>query len=71
MPITLPENFISIEDAAKYLNIKPVTLRKWVKGGKVPAHQIGKQWKFKISELDAWINSGESAINNKRESTKL
>lgn len=71
MPITLPENFISIEDAAKYLNIKPVTLRKWVKDGKVPAHQIGKQWKFKISELDAWINSGESAINNKRESTKL
>lgn len=71
MPITLPENFISIEDAAKYLNIKPVTLRKWVKDGKVPAHQIGKQWKFKISELDVWINSGESAINNKRESTKL
>ena len=64
MPITLPENFISIEDAAKYLNIKPVTLRKWVKDGKVPAHQIGKQWKFKISELDAWINSGESAISN-------
>lgn len=63
----LPENYISIEDAAKYLNIKTVTLRKWVKDKKVPSHRIGKQWKFKISELDAWINSGESAINNKSE----
>lgn len=65
-----PENYISIEDAAKYLNIKPVTLRKWVKERKVPAHQIGKQWKFKISELDLWVKSGESAIKNRRESLK-
>ena len=71
MPTTFPENFINIEAAAKYLNIKPVTLRKWVKDRKVPAHQIGKQWKFKISELDAWINSGESAIKDKSESAKL
>ena len=25
------ENYISIEDAALFLNIKPVTLRKWIK----------------------------------------
>lgn len=67
MKTALPENYISIEDAAKYLNIKPVTLRKWVKERKVPAHQIGKQWKFKISELDLWVKSGESAIKNRRE----
>lgn len=67
MLTAFPENYISIEDAAKYLDIKPVTLRKWVKEKKVPAHQIGKQWKFKISELDLWVNSGESAINNKSE----
>lgn len=25
------DNYISLEDAATYLNIKPVTLRKWIK----------------------------------------
>ena len=25
------DNYISLEDAAEYLNIKPVTLRKWIK----------------------------------------
>ena len=57
------DNYISLEDAAEYLNIKPVTLRKWIKQKKdLPAHQIGRLWKFKRSELDEWVNSGKSAI---------
>lgn len=56
------ENFISIEAAALFLNIRPVTLRKWIKENKVPAHKIGKQWKFKRSELEEWVKSGKSAI---------
>ena len=31
------------------------------KGKDIPAHKIGKQWKFKFSELDAWVKSGHSA----------
>ena len=57
------ENYIGIEDAALFLNIKPVTLRKWVKDKSVPAHKIGKLWKFKRSELEEWVKSGESAIS--------
>lgn len=56
------ENYISLEDAAEYLNIKPVTLRKWIKAkADIPAHQIGRLWKFKKSELDDWVKSGKSA----------
>lgn len=45
MSNSINENYISIEDAALFLNIKPVTLRKWIKDKNVPAHKIGKQWK--------------------------
>ena len=59
----IEENYISLEDAAAYLNIKPVTLRKWIRTKKdIPAHQIGRQWKFKRSELDEWVGSGKSAF---------
>ena len=57
------ENYIGIVVAALFLNINPVTLRKWVKDKSVPAHKIGKQWKFKRSELEEWVKSGESAIS--------
>ena len=29
----------------------------------IPANKIGKQWKFKVSELDEWVKSGKSAID--------
>lgn len=59
------ENWISIDEAAAYLGIKPVTLRGWIRNKKdgIPANKIGKQWKFKRSELDAWVKSGKSAID--------
>ena len=56
------DNYISIDDAAAYLGIKTVTLRNWIKKKTdIPAHRVGKLWKFKRSELDEWIASGKSA----------
>lgn len=56
-------NYISIDEAAEYLGIKTVTLRNWLrKENSIPAHKIGKLWKFKKSELDEWVSSGNSAI---------
>ena len=52
------ENYIGLEEAAEYLGIKPVTLRKWLKSKPdLPRYQIGKLWKFKKSELDNWVSS--------------
>jgi|LSQX01.1.fsa_nt_gb excisionase family DNA binding protein len=57
------DNWISIEEAAEYLGVKPVTVRNWIrKKNGIPAQKIGKLWKFKRSELDEWIKSGKSAI---------
>ena len=53
------DKWINIEEAAEYLGVKPATIRDWIRKGKdIPAKKIGKQWKFKRSELDAWVNSG-------------
>lgn len=58
------DKYINIDEAAEYLGVKIVTLRCWIKNERngIPAHKVGKLWKFKHSELDEWINSGKSAI---------
>ncbi len=56
------ENWIGTEEAAKYLDVKVATIRKWIKDKKIPAHKIGKLWKFKKTELDDWVKSGKSAL---------
>ena len=54
MELILNDSWINIEEAAQYLGVRPVTVRGWIRNGKdIPAHKIGKQWKFKMSE---WIN---------------
>ncbi len=59
----LNDNYISIDEAAEYLGIKTVTLRNWIKKDEsLPAHKIGKLWKFKKSEIDEWVKSGKSAL---------
>ena len=56
------EKWVSIEEAANHLGVNKDTIRNWIKKGNgIPAHKIGKLWKFKKSELDSWIKSGDSA----------
>ncbi|EGO5081321.1 helix-turn-helix domain-containing protein [Enterococcus faecalis] len=63
MTNTVYEKWISLEEAAEYLSVKPVTIRDWIKRGKgIPAQKIGRKWAFKCSELDVWVKSGGSAI---------
>lgn len=62
MSETIVDKWISIDEAAEYLGVKTGTVRDWIRKNKdVPAHKIGKQWKFKCSELDEWVQSGKSA----------
>ena len=59
------DRWVSIEEAAVYLGVNKDSIRNWIKkqGSDIPAHKIGKQWKFKKSELDSWVKSGKSAID--------
>ena len=57
----ISDNWINIEEAAAYLGVKSVTVRNWIKKENgIPAHRIGKLWKFKRTELDAWVKSGRA-----------
>ena len=51
------EPVVDSEEAAKFLNINPKTLQKMARNGAVPGYRIGKLWKFRITDLDAWLRS--------------
>ena len=56
------DGWIGINEAAEYLGVTKETVRNWIKKQNgIPAQKIGKLWKFKRSELDAWVKSGQSA----------
>lgn len=57
------EKWSSLEDVAAYLGVNKDTIRNWIKKTDIPAHKIGRLWKFKLSEVDEWVKSGRSAID--------
>ena len=54
----IPE-LLSVEDAAKYLNLAKQTLYGFTSKGVIPYLKKGKKLYFKRSELDKWINEGK------------
>jgi excisionase family DNA binding protein len=49
------EPLLSHKEAAELLDINRETLRRMAVRGEVPAHKIGRFWKFRRSELDEWL----------------
>jgi excisionase family DNA binding protein len=55
-----PEKWSSIEDVAAHLSVHPDTIRSWIRKKVIPFHRVGKQYRFRLSDVDEWVESGKS-----------
>jgi len=49
---------MTTEQAAEYLQIGVVTLKKKAQTGRIPAAKVGRAWRFRKSEIDEWLHYG-------------
>ncbi len=61
---TAVDKWISVDGVAEYLGVSSVTIYRWLEKSRIPAHKVGKQWRFKSSEIDEWVRSGNAAEQN-------
>lgn len=54
----IEDRYYSMPEIMKYLGISRDTALRWIATKQMPAHKIGKNWKFKLSEIYEWVNSG-------------
>lgn len=57
------ERWLSVEEIAAHLGISKETIYRWIERKKIPAHRVGRLWKFKASEVDTWIFDGGAEEN--------
>ena len=52
------EKYLTIEELADYLRLAVQTIRRWVQNDEIPYHKIRKVIRFRVSEVENWINDG-------------
>jgi len=55
------ERWLSVEEICAHLGVSKETIYRWLEKKKMPAHRVGRLWKFKSSEIDGWIKAGGAA----------
>lgn len=56
--MTDEERWVGVEDVAKHLDVNKDSVYRWIEKMGLPAHRVGRLFRFKISEVDEWIRTG-------------
>jgi excisionase family DNA binding protein len=52
------ETYLTIEGLAEYLKLSEQTVRRWGLNREVPYHKIKKVIRFRVSEIEKWVDGG-------------
>lgn len=52
----IDETFLTVEEVLEYLQVNSRTVYRLIKAGKLPAIRVGRQWRFRRRDLDAWLD---------------
>ena len=53
----MPEPWVSVDEVASHLGVAKDSVYRWIETRDLPAHKIGRLWKFKLSEVDEWVRA--------------
>ena len=54
----MEDRWLSVDEIATYLGVKRDTVYTWIANKDLPAHRVGRLWKFKREEVDEWVRAG-------------
>jgi excisionase family DNA binding protein len=57
MALPIADRWLSVDEVASYLGIKRDTVYKGISRQDLPAHKVGRLWKFRKQEIDDWVCS--------------
>jgi excisionase family DNA binding protein len=55
------ERWYSLKEMTEHLGVSRETILIWISKRGMPASKVGRLWKFKKTEVDEWIKSGQAA----------
>ena len=56
----IDEAFLTTDEVLEYLQVNLRTVYRLIKAGKIPAVRVGRQWRFRKTDIDAWLEMERS-----------
>jgi excisionase family DNA binding protein len=57
------QTFLTTEDVLGYLKVTPRTIYRLIRAGELPAVRIGRQWRFRQTDLDEWLDRQRATLS--------
>jgi excisionase family DNA binding protein len=70
VPGNQEEGFLTTEEVLDYLQVNLRTVYRLIKAGKIPAVRVGRQWRFRKRDIDAWLESQRSRQTSRPSTTR-
>lgn len=61
------DEVLTVEEAADYLKVSKITIRRWCVRGKLPAFKIGREWRICKQELEQAIQQSSSGYEEEHD----
>jgi excisionase family DNA binding protein len=58
--IESPAAFMTTEEVIGFLRVNAQTLYRLIRAGNFPAVRVGRQWRFRRSDLEVWLSRGRA-----------
>ena len=61
-----PEPWVDVAEVAAHLGVNRDSVYRWIGKKGLPAHRVGRLFRFKLSEVDEWVRNGGKEEELKR-----
>jgi len=55
------DRWLSVDEICQHLGISKDTVYRWIEKRGMPAHRVGRLWKFKKEDVDEWVRNGQAS----------
>jgi len=64
--MAVEERWVGVESVARHLGVAKDSIYRWIEERGLPAHRVGRLFRFKLSEVDAWVRQGNQGARSVR-----
>ena len=59
----MTDRWLAVAEIVEHLGVTQDTIYIWITERGMPAHRVGRKWRFQQREVDEWIRAGGAAAD--------